>query len=187
MKTHTLKKQFSLVVMLMSMCFLLVQCNRKPCKDTVCQNGGTVVEKTGGCGCNCPTGFTGDCCATRVDNMKCKINGSEYKSIIVVSDTTTGPAGTYRSIAGFTTFDTTDVVVVNFYNNLPVGTYTTNNFNFMGGYLKNKNTIYQSSSGTLTLTNVTQRYEGTFNFTGRLLSAPQDSVVVTEGSFSLEK
>ena len=48
--------------------------------------------------------------------MKCKINGSEYKSIIVVSDTTTGPAGTYRSIAGFTTFDTTDVVVVNFLN-----------------------------------------------------------------------
>ncbi len=187
MKTQSLKRRIGWVGFLMAISLIAVQCNRNPCKDTACQNGGTPVEKAGGCGCNCPAGFTGNLCENRVDYMKCKINGVDYKAIVVLSDTTAGPQGTYRSIAGFTTFDTTDVVVVNFYQSLPVGTYTTSNFNFVGLYLKNKSTIYQSTSGTLVLTDITKRYAGTFNFTGRLTSSPQDSVVVTGGSFSLEK
>ncbi len=187
MKMQRLKKGARFIGLAFTISLLLVACNRNTCKDTPCKNGGTPVEKAGTCGCSCPTGYSGEFCDTRVDYMKCKINGKDYSAIAVLSDTTAGPAGTYRSIAGFTTFDTTNVVVVNFYKNLSTGTYTTSNFNFLGLYLKDKSNIYQSSSGTLVLTNVTNRYEGTFNFTGRLTSAPQDSIVVSEGSFSLEK
>ncbi len=187
MTIQRLRKSIGVTTWLFIISLLFAKCNRNTCKDTPCQNGGTPVEKAGTCRCNCPTGHTGEFCATRVDYMKCKINGADYKAIIVLSDTTTGPASTYRTIGGFTTLDTTDVVVLNFYQSLPVGTYHTSNFNFLGLYMKNKSTIYQSTSGTLVLSEVTNRYAGTFEFLGRLTSNLQDTMMVTEGSFSLER
>lgn len=45
---------------------------KKEC-NTMCQNGGSLVEEN--CTCNCPGGFTGDLCQTRI-MASCSLSGS---------------------------------------------------------------------------------------------------------------
>lgn len=173
---------------LFSLCLVFIQCNRNPCKTTVCQNGGAAVEKFGDCGCSCPKGYIGEHCETKLDYMKFKVNGVAFESIAVASiDTAKGPKGTYRTVAGFTTIDTANVVALNFYKHLGPGTYHPSNLDFVGLFFKNSQATYQSTGGDLVLTDTTKAYQGTFAFMGRLFSAPFDTVVVTEGEFYLAR
>ncbi len=61
-------KNLSLAALLSASAFgltLFSSCNDDPCKDTVCQNGGTCNETTGNC--NCPSGYEGNSCETQAN------------------------------------------------------------------------------------------------------------------------
>ncbi len=171
--------------MLLSLSLLFVQCNTKSCKDTDCHNGGSSYKNTGGeCACNCAQGYSGIYCDARANFMTCKVNGVPYKSFTMHTDVNQNG---YRIISGFTNSDTADVVVLTFLNNLSTGTYNNLNFDFWGGYRKDKSTLYESGKASLNLTNVNQRYEGSFSFKATLLSNLNDSVLVTDGVFVMNK
>eukprot|EP00118_Oscarella_pearsei_P018076 m.183124 g.183124 ORF g.183124 m.183124 type:complete len:2338 (+) comp39301_c0_seq1:76-7089(+) len=47
----------------------IVECDRHPCDDLNCRNGGTCAERSGMYVCICPPGFTGGNCETEINNL----------------------------------------------------------------------------------------------------------------------
>ncbi len=54
MKTKKLKMNVGLTGLLFGISLLLVSCKQDPCKDVICQNGGTPEVTGKSCGCDCP-------------------------------------------------------------------------------------------------------------------------------------
>ena len=191
MKTKRLIKNFGLPSLLLTISLLLVTCKKEdPCKGITCQNGGTSVSSGNTCTCNCPAGYEGEFCQTKSDFLKCKINGVDYQSVQIIIDTLSITSGTYKRIATSGNASDSEIIILHFRSSFPTGTYhcnSTGDGDFVGWYIQNGADEYYSTSGTLTLTNVTNRYEGTFNFSAFLNFLPQDSAIVTTGSFSIKK
>lgn len=191
MKAKASKNSLTLTPLLFALSLLLVTCKKDPCKDVVCQNGGTAVSAGKTCTCDCPPGYEGEFCETKSDFVTCKINGVNYQSVQIIIDTITGNSILYKRITTAGSASQSEIIVLNFKAALLVGTYQASylsGMDFLGTYIKNQAIEYYSTSGFLTLTNVSDRYEGNFNFTAKDDPTTQsDSVMVTDGSFSIKK
>jgi len=87
-----------------ALAFAVTACNTDPCKDTVCNNGGTCLEGN----CTCPSGYEGDSCQTK---WSTKFVAANRNAVDVV----TGPgAGTYNYAVDITSSSATAVSIGNF-------------------------------------------------------------------------
>ena len=65
-KSHVLTTLL-VIVALFSSTFYFSSCKKEdPCKDVTCQNGGIPVSSGNNCTCNCPTGYKGQFCETKI-------------------------------------------------------------------------------------------------------------------------
>lgn len=127
----------------------------------------------------------------KVDFVKCKINGVDYQSVLIIVDTITDNSILYKKITTTGNASQTEIIILVFKSALSVGTYQASiisGIDFFGIYIKNLEIEYYSTSGSLTLTNVSDRYEGSFNFMAEDDPTHSgDTVLVTAGSFSIKK
>ncbi len=70
-KMKIFKKNNVLITLLFIVAFLgstfyFSSCKKDPCKGVTCQNGGTSVSSGNNCTCNCPTGYEGQFCETKI-------------------------------------------------------------------------------------------------------------------------
>lgn len=186
------KNNLSLVTLFFAFALALMSCKKDPCKDVVCQNGGTPVATGKTCSCDCPSGYEGQFCETKSNFVKCKINGADYQSSAsgIIPYTVTLNSVLYRQITT-SNASQSNIITLTFKNALAPGTYQAGYMegsDFFGRCTLNQAYDYYSSSGSITLTNVSDKYEGTFSFiAGDNPPSSADSVTVTEGSFSIRK
>jgi hypothetical protein len=85
--------------------FYLSACKKDPCKDIVCQNGGTSAASGKNCTCSCLAGFEGDLCQIRTRD---KLIGSYSTNLCagVISSSASFADRVNFSLSGITFYGT---------------------------------------------------------------------------------